>query len=455
MIRRLGTTVVAGLAVLLALSLAAPGLVGLYLAREHGHLIDTLALPGIDRIEAVDFRRGWFRSRLRLRATPARCPAEGCEPLILTSVIHHGPIAFTAPAGAEGRLDLVRAVAVTHVNLAPLFGDARVQPAAPTLTATTRVELDGDVHARARLPETELRIAGGAGAARLQLAELRVDAVRPAAGNLELDVTWPRFSLVAERGGQIAFQGLDAGLIETGDAAGGYRVALESAQVATAGGQGVAFQGLRLDAGATDGDFAMRLSRLTARGNDYGPVLLDGRLALGEAGGLPPLPAMLVALATADTTRRAMLATRPDLRLDRILLGTPNGDLRGQLELRVGPLQATDPALIPALDGSAELLVPVPMMENVTAAVMRHRHPDQPAPTPERVSAAIDGWIERGFIGYREADDAYVVDAALDGPDLLVNGRELADWPSLLERIEPEGQDDGAASGLGTAAGAP
>lgn len=109
--KHLAATVIAGIVFLLAVALVAPGLVGLYLAREHEELLSRLDLPGAAQLEVLGYDRGWFSSRLRMRLSLGLCESPSCG-LVLNSVIYHGPIALNAPDTAgEG---FVRAVVETR-----------------------------------------------------------------------------------------------------------------------------------------------------------------------------------------------------------------------------------------------------------------------------------------------------------------------------------------------------
>lgn len=446
MTRYLATTLISGIVVLLVLALAAPALVGLYLAREHERLLAAVDLPGTAQLEIVNFDRGWFNSRMRVRISLGECDQPDCG-VVFDSIIHHGPLALGAP-NAEGGL-LVRAVVETRLDLDKLFAGIGVQPELPTLTVVTRLPLTGGVFAQASLPAMKLRLDGG-DAARLEAGPLSATLHMPPGGQPVLDVEWPRFSVVTKHGGQFSFLRLNARFIGGPSGWQTYQFAVDNAEYATAGGHGFALYGLRLDAVAEAGgsDLALRLSRLSARGNEYGPFLVRGHLQLESGSPIPPLASLLQAMAVSAGPAAALLRTQPHLSLDRILLSTPNGDVRGTLTLRVEAGTASGGELLSALQGRAELLVPGVLMENVTAAVMRHRHPEQPPPTPARVEKAIAGWLEHGFITYRDGYNAYGIKVTVNGRDLIVNGRKLENWPALLALV-PFDQNGGPEADLG------
>lgn len=315
-----------------------------------------------------------------------------------------------------------------------MFGDLRVQPAPPTLVVVSRLPLAGGVKAQVSLPAMKLRLASGQGAARLETGALSATLKMLPGEKPVINVELPHFSLVSGRGGQIAFQRLNARFIGGSSGWQTYQFAVDNARYATAGGRGAALYGLRLDAVAAGGgsDLALRLSSMAASGNKYGPFLVQGHLQLGSGSAIPPLPALLQAVAVTADPEIALLRKEPRLKLQRILLGTPYGDVSGTLTLQVDAGAAQDGDLLSALEGHAELLVPKVLMQSVTAAVMRHRHPEQPSPTAARVEKAIASWEKRGFISYRDGYDAYAIKLKLDGRDAIVNGRTLENWPALL-----------------------
>lgn len=448
--KHLAKSLIAGIVFLLVLALAAPALVGLFLAREHDRLLSALDLPGAVELDVVGFDRGWFRSRLKLRVSLGPCDDPECG-VLLDSTIYHGPVPLGAP-NVDGSV-FVRGIVETRVDSSQLLGDIRMQPAAPTLTVVSRLPLTGGVVAHASLPALAARLASGEGAARIETAPLSATLHMLPGAKPIIDLEWPQFSVVTERGGQVSFLGLNARFIGGPSGWQTYQFAVDNAQYATASGRGAALYGLRLDAAATDGGsaLALKLSSLAARGNEYGPFLVRGHLRLGSGGALPPLVALLQAVAVAADPETVLLRTQPHLRLKRILLGTPNGDVRGTLTLRVDAGVTAGGDLLAALRGHAELLVPAALMENVTAAVMRHRHPRQPAPTAGRVEEAIAGWQQRGFIAYRADDQAYAIEVELKGRDLIINGRKLENWPELLAFV-PLKQDGVSNPDLGATA---
>ncbi|MDT0633458.1 DUF945 family protein [Spectribacter hydrogenooxidans] len=436
MIRAIRNGLLVGLIGLVLVALAAPIVVGFYLEREHQRLIGNISLPGMWRLAPAGFDRGLFRSDLRLRLVAADCVAPGCDGPVLDLTIHHGPVPFTAPAASGARLQPAAGVITGQLPVTVLLDARRLQPTPPPLTLYARAGLDGDTDLRAALPALSLRVPDGDGAARLETDAFEATgAITGPDRALTLRATLPRFSLVAERGGQIGFRDLVAEISAGRDPDGrpaGYRLQLEDLQLATPGGDGAALEGLRLAAHAQAGgeNFDLRISRIAARGEDYGPVLAEGRLTTTDGPTRLPELAARVTLAPAPWAR--LVRAGPTLTLDRLLLGAPDGDIR--LEGEIGARPDAEPAQ--ALQGDMRLQLPVATMRNITAAVMRHRHPDQPPPTPERVEGAINEWLARGFIAYTEPDHAYVIHAALDGDDIRVNQRTLENWQVLIDELD-------------------
>lgn len=436
MIRAIRNGLLVGIVGLLILALAAPILVGFYLEREHERLIAGIELPGMRRLAPAGFDRGLFRSDLRLRLIATDCVTPGCDGPVLDLTLHHGPIPFTAPTVTGSRLQPAAGVMTGQLPITSLFDARRLQPTPPPLTLYARAGLDGDTDLRATLPALSLRVPDGDGAARLETDAFEATgAIIGSDRALILRATLPRFSLVAERGGQIGFHDLVAEISAGRDPDGrpaGYQLQLEDLQLATPGGEGAAVEGLRLAAHAEGGgeNFDLRISRIAARGEDYGPALAEGRLTTTDGPTRLPELAARVTLAPAPWER--LVRAGPTLTLDRLLLGTPNGDIR--LEGRIGAQPDAEPTQ--ALQGDMRLQLPVATMRNITAAVMRHRHPEQPPPTPERVEGAINEWLTRGFIAYTEPDHAYVIQATLEGDNIRVNQRTLEDWQALIDELD-------------------
>lgn len=447
--RCISTALLTGILSLVLLALAMPALVGFYLEREHQRLVAALDVPGVADFETTVFTRGWFRSRLRLRMIPqtSLCPAAACPPPILDSVIYHGPVAWAAPPNPDPDSPLVLAVVASRLPLGPFFGALRVRPKAPELQIVTRIGLMGDARIRAHLPRAELRLPAAAGAIRLASSPLWITAELSAnASAVPVTIEWARFALVAERGGQIAFQDLSASFVghrRADDFWQRYQGTVKDLRLAGLDGEAVAIHGLALTADVEDGSagrFSLRISRLGYNGNEYGPALVDGRLALAApqsapVANLPPLPRLVLVGSLAQDPWARILAAGPSLRVQRLLLGTPWGDVRATMALGVRAQ---------ALGGQAKLGVPKVILESLVAAVLRHRYPELPDPTPGEVEARINNWLVRGFIAYQEADNAYAIEVVIDGGDLRVGSRTLNDWGQLFGELDQGIADQGA-----------
>lgn len=420
-----------GLIALALVALAAPYLVGLYLAREHQSLVAGLALPPGVEVEIDDFERGWFRSSFTLELR-----AEGRPPLALDALVHHGPLPFTAGTGAAG-LTPALAVVTTELPLVELLlGQRAAQPASVRLELELNGALTGSLH----WPAAELQRPRG----RLTMSEGTLNLNVPAGyRSMTLALRWPRLSLVADDGGQLEWRELQLDYHAASGAGGWgeYRLALDGLRFVLPQGAAVALEGLALEAAAGGKNprlastLNLRISAATFRGEDYGPLLLDGSLAVAPppAWVFPGLaPGGLIALAALQTDGPwgGARNTRPSIAIERLLLGTPNGDVRVEAAL-------TTVDVARGVAGVVHARVPVATMQNITAAVMRQRGSNAP-PTAEEVAARIQQWLIRGFIDYVEADNAYTVAARIRGSQITINGRELENWQALFDRLFPQ-----------------
>src|SRR5688572_28069059 len=74
--------------------LGAPYIFGMQAAELHRSYADKLTAAGSTSLKESDFSRGWFRSSAR-DVIEICSTAGGCKELVVSSVLHHGPIAIT------------------------------------------------------------------------------------------------------------------------------------------------------------------------------------------------------------------------------------------------------------------------------------------------------------------------------------------------------------------------
>lgn len=428
------TTLGTAIVFLLVLTLVVPGLIGLLVAREYPQALAAVELPGAAEMQVVEFERGWFSSRLRIRLSLGACHGHDCG-VTFDNVIHHGLL-----SGGQGRASdpgLVLATVETRFDLGELLGNVQVQPLPPSLVVFSHLSLTGDIKAHAALPGMTLRLAGSNGAVRLETAPLSAKLRIPLHSRPVVNMTWPRVSLVTNHGGRLAFQGLHVHFVGGTKGWRSYLFAVDKFRYATAGGDKAILYGLRVDAVAHGGgsNLALRLSSLSLNQHEYGPFLVRGHLQLGSGSVMPPLPALMQALAVNVSPAVVALHRKPRLDLERILLGTPYGSVSGTLQVRVSAETEPGNGVLAALEGKADLLVPADLVQRLAAAVMQRRRSAQPPPSPQRVEQAIQDWRQRGLIIYRDGYNAYAIKVKLDGRDLVVNGHRLNNWPGLLKRV--------------------
>lgn len=464
-------TLTLGLLAVALVVIGLPAALGWQLAKYHDSYVSQLAVPGVLEVRDVAFSRGILRSRSRVTLAPVAqvCSEKPCPLITVDSVIHHGPIPFTAPPATPGGLHMGLGVIVSRANLGPFFAPTTFKPALPELELVTRVDFAGAVDSNLVLAAARTRASNAQDGTRVTLERLQGSLQTPATHDtLRGQLNWPSFEVVADTGGQVGLQGLS--LEFNGDKqtplywqhAG---LKINGLQVVDAQGESLALQGLLWNANNTaePGDiaadtlaskFQLRLSQLSLNDRDYGPIILEGqaqgldiatlesmRSALRSLNTqtLPPELLVLAISGVYQTHMPALLAAGPDLRISRFLASTPDGDVVGDLHVTVAEQSEGDASDLTQVSKRLELTMnlrfPAPMFE---AFVRNNLETKESEPTPEQMRMAIEALTEAKLVIAAPEENAYTTQLRIENQNLTVNGKLREGWQELLEALSDE-----------------
>lgn len=453
----IGKTLFFGLLTLLALAVAAPALTGLYLAREFDDLVARVEQPGFTRVVASDFERGWFKSRatIRLRPDPALCADAPCPAVTLDSIVHHGPISFTAPQTPHGVFAPTLGVAVTRVDPAALWPRLVFDPPLESLQLITRVGFDGKAVSRLAFAAASVDIARSEKLAHVESSILNARLTVPLRGQgMDGELDWPRFRIVGEKAGQFGWRDLaiSTRMATTAtDAVAGQQLRAESIRMASPAGTSALLEGViaRLQPLPSGGarQLDARVSRLVVKGNEYGPLIVQGR-----AGDIDIGTWLDVARTAAGGTDRAddttpyqemlsqLLVSRPRIDIRRFLLTMPDGDVTGHLSLSPPDEPLPDRPLADLLaryDLDFALVLPETTIRDIVVQVMLNNGWSRFELGEKDVTKALKQLLDRGLIERAgDANDAYRLRLTIDDGRLVLNGRSQPGWQSVVDRFE-------------------
>jgi len=470
-------TLTFGVIALAGLGLLAPWVVSRQIALNHDDYAERLAIPGALELTEASLDRGWLRSRSRIALKPVGrlCPRADCAPVTVESTIHHGPIAFTAPTDADTGLTLVRGVVVSRLRLAAALAPLRFKPQLPSPRAVTRIHWNGETESRVGLDEARLVVEAEGWQGEARWKPLSGHARRWAARELRsARLTWPGVKLFGPPG-QLEWSALTMSVAtEPGHAA--YGLSLGVVRAVATDGPALALHELETDGEWRGGRQAwthagsLRIASLLWRGQEYGPLLasvemdnLDAEALLGlrraltglrGAGWPPPAGAWV------EASRRylpALLAPGPDMSVPRLLLGTPDGDVTGELHLKTPTADGRTVAdWLADVSLTARAQVPKPLAVRMLDLLVGP--PGTPAAQPEKADAPpadlaaprdarLEAMIARNWIQPRPADAAYAVELRLRDGRLRLNGEPVDAWERFLERLRAA--EDGLGNGDG------
>ncbi len=426
---------VVALIALAVLVLLSPGLIGMLAERRINEQLETAAAydPDFD-LRTLAFERGWFTSAGKHRVpvrdpllaelltllTPGAARADGQPVLVITTVLDHGLVSVSGAARDPSTLVPALANGVSTLELE--LADGRLLPVPGELR--TRINLNGSAVLDYRLPAGAARRDGQN--AEWSGATLRLEASadgrafgldgdlgdwRVQTGSLEQAFSAVEFAVAAQATPYGFFVG-DARLamseFRASNGVAVQRVALDAASALDGERAGadltLAMRGLETPDGRFDADLVSRISGLNAA--TLGPLLRGLQRGFAAAGGTPgdgiaaPYPEF-------DIDLRRLLSDGGALTLERLAVGTPDGDIDATLTLTLpdsGRLAAWT-GLALAAEAAAEVSVGRGLVEG--------------GPLAESLRPLVAG-------GFLVLDgDAYRLDAAYANGVATINGAPL------------------------------
>lgn len=458
-------TLLLGLIALAVLAAAAPALTGFYLAREFDDMVARLERPGVTEVVSSRFTRGWFRSTatIRLRLADALCQRDPCPAVTLDTVIHHGPIPFTAPVDPDAGLQPALGVAVTRIDPASLWPRLVFEPGLEPLRLITRVAFDGRADSRIAADGASVDVSRERTLAHVDTSAVSGDLELPLrdVGRLEGALDWSRFNIVGENGGQLEWRqlGIRLGRGDSGRELAG-QLRAESLSLADGLGTSLLAQGLvwqvqplPADGAGVSAGFDGRISRLVFDNAEYGPLILQGQVKNLAPSAWRALQAQLSGLRDAESgaldpealaelygeTLPQLLAGGPGIHIDRLLLSTPDGDISGHLQ--VSAPEKPRPARLLAdvlsqLNVDFEGQVPAPLARDLAIQVMLSNGRRPSAIEEADVTRALDELVARGLIERVDGAAAYRLRLRIDKGRLELNGRNQIGWQSVVDQFE-------------------
>lgn len=462
-------TLILGLLVILLVVLGLPAVLGWQLSRVHDRYVQQLSIPGLLEVRGSAFSRGILRSKSRVRLAPdnAFCGNSACPEVVVDSIIHHGPIPFTAPPTTRGGLQVGRGVIVSQADLTTLFAHTTFKPALPAMELVTRVDLAGATSATLKVPAARLNTESEDVSGRVSMDSLEAGAQLPASQDaLRGSLLWPAFKLVADEGGQLGLQGLAVEFSGNASAPLFWQrlgVKLSGLQIVDSQGESLSLQGLIWDANniaepnaRLASEFSLRLSQLAMRNRQYGPVIVEGRVqgldvasiqaiqaqvrALNPQA-LPPELLLLAVTGIYKTHVPELLAADPKLRISRLLASTPDGDVVASLTISLAKSDNGGVALanvLRRLELTADLRMPAPMLKALVRSNLRAEDENAPPPDPQDVEKALAALTEGKYVIAKLEENAYLVNVRIENQNLTINGEVREGWQTLLDTLEQE-----------------
>lgn len=321
--------------------------------------------------------------------------------------------------------------------------------------STLRVGFSGEIAGDLTVPAFERN---GGGGERLTWGGLTLNVVHePMTGVLRGDFTLPGLSLAADRD-RVGLDGL-TGSFDLVEAlpfvyVGRIDSAVASMNMTQPGAESVLVTDLRLSSESScEGNLAgflqkLDIARVEYGGGAFGPLSCDIEARNLDALALSEFQSRLRLLAGASgvdadalaaqvgelyvTLFGKLLAGKPELRISRLRLGTPRGDLTGSLQVRsdapAGQAAVNPPLLLPYVEAEAELTAAEELLVGLLGLDVRR---EEPAVSDEAVDLLarqrfrdqIEPLLARGFL---TRDGANITGrASLSQGRLTVNGQTM------------------------------
>lgn len=461
-------TLFLGVLVLLGLAAAAPALVGFYLEREFGDVIARFERPGFSHVVSHEFERGWFSSeaRMRIELDEALCDEPPCAGVMLDTTIHHGPVPFGAPVDPETGFQPSLGVAVTRLDPASLWPRLVFEPALAPLRIVTRVGFDATARSRLRVDGNSVDISRERRLAHIDAAPVTARATLPlGAGSVAAALDSPQFRIVGENGGQLGWRALEARFGQPDNGSGnatreGGVLRAQSLRLADGLGLSALLQSLvwqwqplpasehRLS-GRLDG----RISRAVVNNDEYGPLMLAAEVRDIDIDAWRGFVDQLGLLRDVETgefdpearatlyseTLPQLLSGAPHIDIQRLLLTTPQGDVRMKLRIDA-PEQMREARLladvVSQLDMDFEARVPEGLARDITVQVMLASGRSHYAIEESDIDTALAELVAENLIETDDEGNAYRLRLAIDKGRLTLNGRNQIGWQAMVDQFE-------------------
>jgi uncharacterized protein YdgA (DUF945 family) len=456
------------LVVLLGGALGAPFMFGVKAERVHREFAKQLSAAGSTSLKSSDFSKGWFKSSAR-DVIEVCSTTGGCKELVVSSVLHHGPIALTGILDGVAPIRPLQVVMVSTIKLDGMIAEGDFKPALPNITVTTLAEMDGSSRATLEMPASKHTVQGKSGKITLSLGGISGEFTGTAGtSKVKGSVKFPSLRMEDEAGASMTIsnvtanvdgEGSDAGFIgKIDEKIGGLSIATsaQDPQPFALKDLSIAIKGSRSSDGLSQTQFSGGIKSISAGGRDYGPATLDGEMlrinraamtrmqkeveAL-EAQKKPPeemLPAMMAIYQKAIPE---VLGSRPEFNLKTLAIKTPEGDLVVSLKLVGVPPQGemNMGAWLTMLQADLSLQIPAVTLWNVLDAQMQQAaqkaalQGGQPpvVPSQDEIGAKVTELVKANVFVPKLDANAYTLQVAFLEGRLLINGQENQGFANL------------------------
>jgi uncharacterized protein YdgA (DUF945 family) len=450
--------------------LAGPFLFGGQAERLHRQFAQQLAQGGAT-VKQSEFSKGWLKSSAR-DVLEVCSVAAGCREVVISSVLHHGPIAITGILDGVAPLAPVQAVMLSRLRFAGLFPE--LKPELPDLTITTVAALDGNSRAVLEMPASTHTAEGKSGPVKLALGGISGEFAGNAgservSGHAQLS----SLKLEDASGASLALTGVNVQVDGEGSD-GGFvgkieeKIAGLTVMTTAQDPQPLAIKGFSLSLNAARGGDGLSQSQfkggiqgLTAGGRDYGPVTLEGETLRVNRAAMARLQREVKALETQKKSPQEILAvyqkglqevlgSRPEFNLKSLSLKTPEGELLVSLKLVGVPPQGdlNLAAWLNLLQAEFSLQIPAVTLWNILDAQLQQAaqqaaaQTGQPAalPAQDAVGAKVDELVKANVFVPRLDANAYTLQVALLEGRLLINGQENPAFGNLMQLMSAQKQ---------------
>ena len=456
------------LVVLVVGALGAPYLFGAKAEEIHRQFAQQLTAQGSAGLKSSDFSKGLFKSSAR-DVIEVCSAAAGCRELVISSVIHHGPIAITGIIDGVAPMRPVQAVMISTARLDGMFEGADITPALPNMTITTVAELDGNSVATLDMPASNHSIKGKSETYKLALGGISgYFTGRAGEQKVKGKMDFPSLKLEGDKGLSLTLGKLSARVDGEGSAAGFIGIIEENIdsitlttvpqdpRPLTIQDIEIAVNGSRSSDGLSQSQLKAGIRAISAGGREYGPATLEGEaLRFNQAAVTrmqkevealekkPPQEALPAIMAAYQKGLQEVLKSRPEINLKSLNLKTPDGDLIASLKL-VGtpPGGELNLAAWPAmLQAELGLQIPAVTLWNILDAQMQQvahtaaAQSGQPPvlPTQDQIGAKVTELVEHNVFVPKLDANAYTLQVAMLEGRLLVNGQENQAFTNLTQ----------------------